>query len=167
MKKITLLSSLLTISLIPTITFAARKDLQYLVDLVMYYFTTAIYLILALAVLMFVWNVFKYFIKGGDDVTAKKEAGLYVMWSVIGFFVILSFWGLVNIVIKTFDLDSEAPSSFFGTFRSSSNNPFTGESDFTDTFQGSGSLPGNIETTGGTGEGAPLRGSGIPEAWDH
>lgn len=56
------------------------------------------------------------------------------MWSIIGFFVILSFWGIVNIVTNTFKLDSNAPSGFFGSFQSSSsggsifNNPVQGGS---------------------------------------
>ena len=45
------------------------------------------------------------------------------MWSVIGFFVILSFWGLVNILLKSFQLDNQLPTnSIFGTFKSSNNN---------------------------------------------
>jgi hypothetical protein len=54
-------------------------------------------------------------------VSAKKEAGLYVMWSVIGFFVMLSFWGLVNILMNSFKLDNNLPpNTIFGNFRSSS-----------------------------------------------
>ncbi len=106
--------------LLPFTTYAAGKDLNYLIEKVIGYMNSAIYLILSLAVLMFVWNVYKYFISGSDDVSAKKDAGLYVMWSVIGFFVILSFWGLVNILKNTLNLDSNLPSSsFFGSFRSS------------------------------------------------
>ena len=103
----------------PILAFAAAKDLKYLIDLVIQYFNYAIYLIIGLAIVMFVWNVYKYFVKGGDDVTAKKEAGLYVMWSIIGFFVILSLWGLVNILVNTFKLDDGPSSSFFGVFKSS------------------------------------------------
>jgi hypothetical protein len=109
--------------LLPFTTYSAGKDLNYLIAKIIGYMNSAIYLILSLAVLMFVWNVYKYFISGSDDVSAKKEAGLYVMWSVIGFFVILSFWGLVNILRNTLNLDSNLPStSFFGNFRSSNTN---------------------------------------------
>jgi len=78
---------------------------------------------------MFVWNVYKYFIAGSDNAESKKEAGLYVMWSLAGFFVILSFWGLVAILTNTFKLENSIPSGFFGEFRrssgSQSDNPFT------------------------------------------
>lgn len=105
----------------PFVAFAQQKDLDWLVKLIIKYLNIGIYLILALALIMFVWNVFKYFIAGGDNTDSKKEAGLYVMWSLIGFFVILSFYGLVRILVNTFNLDSGTPSSLFGTFRSSSN----------------------------------------------
>lgn len=92
----------------PFITTAVR-NLCELVSLTVYYFNVAIYMIIALATVIFIWNVYRYFFKA--DVENKKEAGLYVMYSIIGFFVILSFWGLVNIVKNTFNLDTSVPSS--------------------------------------------------------
>ena len=68
------------------------------------YFNQAIYLIIALAVVTFIWNVYKYFIVA--DPENRGEASKYVMFSVIGLFVILSFWGLVNIVSNTLNLDT-------------------------------------------------------------
>jgi hypothetical protein len=65
------------------------------------YLNQALFLLIGLAVVVFVWNVFKYFIKSDAD---RTEAGKYVMYSVIGFFVILSMWGLVNILQNTFGL---------------------------------------------------------------
>ena len=58
-------------------------------------------------VLAFVWFVVKYFILPNEN---RSEAGMYVMYSVIGFFVVLSVWGLVNIVSNTFGLEGTAPS---------------------------------------------------------
>jgi hypothetical protein len=75
------------------------------------YLDNILLLIMAVAVVMFVWYVFKYFIKADSD---KKEAGTYVMYSLIGFFVILSMWGLVRILTNTFKISNStysAPSS--------------------------------------------------------
>lgn len=120
MNNIKIKAGILSVLVLPVITFAETKDLKYIAKLATDYMQIAITLILSLAILMFVYNVYKYFISGSDDVSAKKDAGLYVMWSVIGFFVILSFWGLVNILIKSFNLDSNMPTNtIFGTFRSS------------------------------------------------
>ncbi|MDB5258834.1 MAG: hypothetical protein JWO73_42 [Candidatus Taylorbacteria bacterium] len=102
-------SPLIAAALFPLVTSAFTKNLCELVNIVMYYFDVAIYMIIALATVIFIWNVYKYFFKPDAE---RKEAGLYVMYSVIGFFIILSFWGLVNIVKNTLNLDTNAPSSF-------------------------------------------------------
>lgn len=62
---------------------------------------TVLILFMAVAVVMFVFYVIKYYMRPDSD---RKEAGSYVMWSVIGFFIIFSFWGIVNILQNTFGL---------------------------------------------------------------
>lgn len=119
MKKTITQLGIASLAFFPIIASAQEKNLNYIVGLVINAFNVAVYLIIALAFLMFVWNVFRYFIKGGDNVGEKKEAGQYVLWSVVGFFVILSIWGIVNILTNTFKLDSNKPAGFFGTFTSS------------------------------------------------
>lgn len=106
----------------PLAVFAAEKDLDYVIQIIIKYFNIAVYLIIGLAIVMFTYNIFRYFILGNDNPSEKKEAGLYVMWSIIGFFVILSMWGLVKIVTNTFDLDSNAPAGYFGSFNSTRDN---------------------------------------------
>jgi hypothetical protein len=125
MKKIITKSAIVLGTLLPFVTFAADKDLNYVIKIVIGYLGSAVYLILALAVVMFIWNVYKYFIAGGDEAN-RTEAGKYVMWSVIGFFVILSIWGLVNILLNTTKLNTDVPSTgIFGIFKSSqSSSPF-------------------------------------------
>ena len=59
------------------------------------YLNLALYLLMAVAIVMFVWYIIQYFIKPD---TEKKEAGSYLLYSVIGFVVILSIWGIVAIV---------------------------------------------------------------------
>jgi hypothetical protein len=119
----------------PFITTAVR-NLCELVSLTIYYFNVAIYMIIALATVIFIWNVYRYFFKA--DIENKKEAGLYVMYSIIGFFVIISFWGLVNIVKNTFNLDTQVPSSLSGGAGGSVSSGCGG---------GGGS---NVRTSGGT-----------------
>jgi len=97
---------------------AGQKNLSYLVMLAIGYLNEALVLLMGFAVLMFVWYIIQYFIRpnGGES---RKEAGEYLLYSVIGFFVILSFWGLVNILQNTFNLGYGAPgswASFSGLF---------------------------------------------------
>jgi hypothetical protein len=92
----------------PLTTFAYNPTLSNLVVKAIQYFNQAVYVIIAIAIVTFVWNIYHYFIVA--DPENKKEASLYVMYSVIGLFVILSFWGLVNIVSNTFDLNTTSSS---------------------------------------------------------
>ena len=65
---------------------------------------TALFLIMAFALVAFVFFVVRYFIVSEAN---RAQAAPYVMYSLIGFFVILSFWGLVNILQNTFGLKNE------------------------------------------------------------
>lgn len=78
-----------------------KKTLACVINDIIGYLNLTLYLLMAIAILMFVWNVINYFIKPNEN---RKDAGTYVMYSVIGFFVILSIWGIVNIVNNTFGL---------------------------------------------------------------
>jgi len=60
---------------------------------------TIIYLLGSLAVVYIVWNVVQYFIHGESD---KKEAGMNIIWGIVCLFVIVSIWGIVNILTNTF-----------------------------------------------------------------
>lgn len=153
MKKNIIKIGVIGATMFPLFAFAQQRNLEWLVGLTIRYLGYAVFIIIALAVVMFVWNVFKYFILGNDNPAEKKEAGLYVMWSLIGFFVILSLWGLVAILVNTFKLDDARPANFFGIFGSG----------YVDTFggQGSGNTkypgPGGISGKGNPGPGGISR----------
>jgi len=65
-------------------------------------------LLIALGVVYFVWGVIQYVIAGGDE--AKKKGRDTMIFGVIGFTVITGLWGIVKILISTFDISSTAPS---------------------------------------------------------
>jgi Type IV secretion system pilin len=71
------------------------------INLVIGYLNQALVLLIGLSVIVFVYYVFKYFIKSNEK---RSEGNMYIMYSLIGFFVILSMWGLVNILQNTFGL---------------------------------------------------------------
>ena len=62
----------------------------------------AVYLMVALAVIYIVWTSVRYFVMGTDGDEGRKKAGMQILWGIVGLFVILSLWGLVNILINTF-----------------------------------------------------------------
>jgi hypothetical protein len=66
----------------------------------------ALPVLIAIAFIVFLWGVYKYFILGAANESEKGEGRTWVMWGVVGFVVIFSIWGLVNIVINTFGLQT-------------------------------------------------------------
>lgn len=61
-------------------------------------------LLFAVAFAYFVWGVYKYLIIGAASDTEREKGRHFILWSVIGFAVIISVWGLVAIVGNTFGL---------------------------------------------------------------
>ena len=121
MKKIYIASSALLLT--PFITFAATGNLGTLIDQIISYANRILVLMMGIAVVMFVFYIIKYYIKADAD---RTEGSKYVMYSLIGFFIILSFWGLVNILQNTFGLQNDT------------NRP-SGWNSFTNIFPGGGS----------------------------
>ncbi|NCN12177.1 hypothetical protein GW937_02530 [Candidatus Kaiserbacteria bacterium] len=55
-------------------------------------------LILAIGFIVFVWGMFLYFILGGADDEKKTKGKSLVIYAIAGFVLILSFWGIVNLI---------------------------------------------------------------------
>lgn len=70
----------------------------------------AVPVVFALAFIVFIWGVFQFFIVGGHDEEGKEKGKALMLYGLIGFFVMVSVWGLVNILTGTLDLnDQEVP----------------------------------------------------------
>ena len=63
-------------------------------------------LLFAVAVIMFVWGVIKFFIINSDEEAKRAQGKQYMVWGIIGLAVMLSIWGLVNILGVTFGVNS-------------------------------------------------------------
>lgn len=65
---------------------------------------------MGIALVTFLWGVLTYTFgsKGADDKTKSKN---FIMWGIVGLFVMISVWGIVNILTGTFfeDADLIAP----------------------------------------------------------
>ena len=60
--------------------------------------------IFGIALVVFLWGVFTYFIAGATDETKRKDGRTLILYGIIGFVIMLSIWGLVNIIQNTFGL---------------------------------------------------------------
>ncbi len=68
-------------------------------------------LVLAAALLVFIWGVIKYVIAAGDS-NEREEGRKFMLYGIIGLFVMVSIWGLVSVLINTFNLDLSFPPQF-------------------------------------------------------
>ena len=55
----------------------------------------------AVAFMVFLWGAFDVFILGAQSEEIKEKGKNLMLWGLIGFFVMVSIWGLVNILTGT------------------------------------------------------------------
>mgnify|MGYP003452656139 CR=1 FL=1 len=83
------------------------RDLRSLVSFTIDYINIGIGLIMSFATIAFVYNIVMYFVVKNEE--KRAEASQYLIYSIIGLAVIVSFWGLVNVVTSTFGLQNTRP----------------------------------------------------------
>lgn len=58
-----------------------------------------------LAFIMFLWGVFLYFFNSGEKASESRKKGRdFILYGIIGFFVMVSVWGLVGLLVNSFGL---------------------------------------------------------------
>ncbi len=67
----------------------------------------AIPVLIGASVLVFIWGLFIYMTNVGDE-EKQKEGKSIMIWGVIALFVMFSVFGLVNLLIGTFQLNNQA-----------------------------------------------------------
>lgn len=59
--------------------------------------TVIVPVVFAIAFIVFLWGVFTYFIAGGANEEKRQEGAKFVFSAIIGFVIMVSIWGLVNL----------------------------------------------------------------------
>ncbi|MFZ2500652.1 MAG: hypothetical protein WAW90_01540 [Minisyncoccia bacterium] len=98
-KALTITSGVIAAFAVPLVSLAAVSNISdvgsFIISTINNVFVPVIF---AVAFIVFVWGAFQVFILGqGSDETKEKGKGL-MLWGLIGFFVMVSVWGLVNIL---------------------------------------------------------------------
>lgn len=70
---------------------------------------TILSFMLAVALLVFIYNVIRFFIADTDSYDKKEKARRYMIWSVAGFVLIISIWGVVNLLVAGTNLGRNLP----------------------------------------------------------
>lgn len=55
-------------------------------------------LVFAVALLVFIYGIFKFFILGGGDENSREEGKQLMLYSIIGFVLMVSIFGIVNLI---------------------------------------------------------------------
>jgi len=92
-----------TLTFAPIVAFAQNKinDVNELSNRAVQIGNLFTGLLISLAVIFIIWNVVMYLIKSGDE-EARSKAGKSILSGIVGLFIILSIWGLVNILTNSF-----------------------------------------------------------------
>ena len=105
-----LIAGIMAAGAIPAIVHAQASSLNDLFEVFHGIITTLLPMLLGLAVLLFLWGVAKYILHG-DNEDARKEGRMFIVNGIIAIFVIVSVWGLVNMLDRFFGLDDTVGSS--------------------------------------------------------
>ncbi len=95
------------LAMVPTLAHAQTSLQTVFKNLGLFINSTIIPFILGLAFLFFVINTFRYFILGGDSDESREKAKTLALYSVFAFFIIVVFWGVVNLLASSIGLQGK------------------------------------------------------------
>lgn len=94
--------------LAPLFVFAAPGDMapasSFIKNIIAFMNDTLVPAIFALGFLVFLWGMFQTFILGGDDEEKQRKGKQIILYTVAGFVVMISLWGIVNLIAMSLDL---------------------------------------------------------------
>ena len=97
MNKIIILGS--SLLLLPLVTFAQfGKVDDFFNNVGTFINNVLIPLLFAFALLFFIYGMFRYFILGGANDDDREKGKKVMIWSIVGFVLAVSIWGIVNII---------------------------------------------------------------------
>jgi len=104
MKKLTKMYPLLLmfVALTPLVAAAAKSVLE-IVEVIQDVVNIIVPLFMTVAVAVFLWGIIMYITAGGDAEKEKTARG-YIIYGLIGLFVLVAFWGLIAVITTTFDV---------------------------------------------------------------
>lgn len=101
-KALALSSGVLAAFAAPLVSFAAITNLSDAGSFIINTINNVLVPVLfAIAFIVFVWGAFETFIVGANSEEVKEKGKNLMLWGLIGFFVMVSVWGLVNILTGT------------------------------------------------------------------
>ncbi len=100
MKKFIISVSALAMPLMAGAVGEGVSNITTIINKVRDVFTTLIPLLMMVVVAVFLWGIVKYITAAGDEEKAKVAKG-YIIYGLIGLFVMIAMWGIVSILATT------------------------------------------------------------------
>lgn len=98
MKSITYISAI-ALLVVPSVTLAQFGGIDtFFLNIATFINNILIPLVFALALLLFVYGMYRYFIQGGSNEGDRETGRSLVLWSIIAFVLMVSIWGIVNLI---------------------------------------------------------------------
>jgi len=119
MKKLPLqIVILMGVFVLPLVTFAAsgpQEGLgifgQIVTVLISFINGFLVPFVFALGFIVFIWGMFQYFIYGGANEESRDKGKQLIIYSVIAFVLMLSLWGLVNVIASGLGFSGDSATS--------------------------------------------------------
>lgn len=102
-KKLTSLSALFTF--LPSVSLAAVSNVGGLITYWVGPLTYIIYILFTLAIVVFFWGIVIFIAHAGDEKAVQEGKG-FIVWGMVGIFVMVSIWGIVGYLQASLGLDT-------------------------------------------------------------
>ena len=94
---------------LPTIAHAAPQNIKDLLNMLTDLLVDSVVpLLIAAAMVVFIWGMIE-FVGNADNEEKRAKGKQLMLWGIIGFFVIVSIWGLVGLFTNFFGVPSGMP----------------------------------------------------------
>lgn len=111
-KALALTSGTLVALALPLVSMAAISNVSDVGSFVINTINNVLVPVLfAVAFIVFLWGAFQTFIIGANSDDTKEKGKNLMLWGLIGFFVMVSIWGLVNILTGTVSFGNPSQST--------------------------------------------------------
>ena len=109
-----ILQSFLFFSMLtPVLVLGAPGDMgpasSFIMNILAFMNGTLVPAIFALAFLVFLWGMFQTFILGGDDEEKQAKGKQLILYTIMGFVIMVSLWGVVNLIAVSIGLTGVKP----------------------------------------------------------
>jgi hypothetical protein len=96
-----LLATLLALALLLPAVVGAQETLGDLIRIAIEVLNAAVYFIMVLAILGFIYGAIKFLYTAGDD-ASRVQGKQLMIWGTLALFVMVAVWGIVAIIARTF-----------------------------------------------------------------